>query len=151
MRRDRLGSATRALCAWRHLSLGIAFSAPFAKLTRVGLASQEAGIAAFGHIDIVVVNAGIAEVGQFLDERTNKDGKPMVSTSNSSRGYKLLIQPCPVREQKPRMETAEVNIIGATYTVRLAFWALRRDETRPGRSIVIMLVCKREPAFLSVR
>lgn len=75
----------------------------------------ELAIKTFGHIDIVLPNAGISEVGRFdhrLEEETD-------------------------RPTKPNLKTLEVDLIGVLYTTRLALWYFDHDEREePGlRSI----------------
>ncbi|GAA6045926.1 hypothetical protein NBRC10513_005327 [Rhodotorula toruloides] len=71
----------------------------------------------YGHVDIVVANAGIAEppTARFLDFRT-ENGEPT----------------------KPALPTIDVNLIGLMYTVKLAFFHLRENPARDGKSIVLL-------------
>ncbi|BGO90223.1 hypothetical protein NBRC10512_002426 [Rhodotorula toruloides] len=71
----------------------------------------------YGHVDIVVANAGIAEppTARFLDFRT-ENGEPT----------------------KPALPTIDVNLIGLMYTVKLAFFHLRENPAKDGKSIVLL-------------
>ncbi|GAA5873811.1 hypothetical protein JCM8547_005952 [Rhodosporidiobolus lusitaniae] len=75
------------------------------------------GVDTFGPIDVVVANAGIAEGGnRFMDLRPGEDGEPT----------------------EPRMNTTHVNVIGAAYTVKLAFFHLTRNPVKDGKAITIL-------------
>ncbi|BGP23408.1 short-chain dehydrogenase/reductase SDR family protein [Rhodotorula toruloides] len=71
----------------------------------------------FGHVDIVVANAGIAEppTARFLDFRT-ENGEPT----------------------KPALPTVDVNLIGLMYTTKLAFFHMRENPAKDGKSIVLL-------------
>ncbi|GAA5829579.1 hypothetical protein JCM3770_002689, partial [Rhodotorula araucariae] len=72
----------------------------------------------FGHIDVVVVNAGIAEPSsaRYLDMKKDADGEP----------------------SKPTMPTLSVNIVGAAYTTKLAFFHLNENPAKEGKAIVLL-------------
>lgn len=71
----------------------------------------------FGHIDVVAVNAGIAESSdRFLNFAKTDNGEPV----------------------KPRMPTVDVNIVGAGYTTKLAFFHLRENPAKEGKAVVIL-------------
>ncbi|KAF5355507.1 hypothetical protein D9758_006411 [Tetrapyrgos nigripes] len=73
----------------------------------------------FGCVDIVVANAGISEVGRFLNVGLDTHGKP----------------------SKPNLKTLEVNLVGAMYTVHLAQHYLLVNREPEGTSLksVVML------------
>ncbi|BGP38570.1 hypothetical protein JCM10449v2_002505 [Rhodotorula kratochvilovae] len=72
----------------------------------------------FGHIDVVAVNAGIAEPpsARYLDMKKGADGEP----------------------SKPTLPTASVNIVGAAYTTKLAFFHLNENPAKEDKAIVIL-------------
>ncbi|GAA5835902.1 hypothetical protein JCM9279_002138 [Rhodotorula babjevae] len=72
----------------------------------------------FGHVDVVVVNAGIGEPdsARFMDMRKGSDGEPM----------------------KPTMPTLAVNLTGAAYTAKLAFFHLDENPTKEGKAVVLL-------------
>ncbi|GAA5884419.1 hypothetical protein JCM6882_005245 [Rhodosporidiobolus microsporus] len=75
------------------------------------------GVNTYGHIDVVVANAGIAEGGSTLmDLRAGEDGEP----------------------SKPKSLTIDINVVGLSYTVKLAFFHLRNNLNREGKNIVIL-------------
>ncbi|GAA6011262.1 hypothetical protein JCM10207_008281 [Rhodosporidiobolus poonsookiae] len=76
------------------------------------------GVDTYGCIDVVIVNAGIAEGGaNLMDLRAGKDGEP----------------------SKPKTLTLDVNVTGAMYSTKLAFFHLtnNKNDTRP-KSIVLL-------------
>lgn len=77
---------------------------------------QRHGRNAFGHLDIVVVNAGIGEPdsARFMDMRKGADGEPTVREPFSSlASLEKLTRP---PSQKPTMPTLAVNLTGAAYS-----------------------------------
>jgi NAD(P)-dependent dehydrogenase (short-subunit alcohol dehydrogenase family) len=68
-----------------------------------------------GHIDIVVVNAGIVERREFLDEVTTSDGELAA----------------------PDISVLNVNLIGCMYTGKLALWWFKKNPT-PGGALVMI-------------
>ncbi len=103
------------------------------------LGSQGKVVERYGRIDVVVANAGVAEVaGQLDDRRVTAEGKPTVSLVatrdplRSRLGQPLTLSPLapPFRAlQKPNTLTPDVNLTGTFFTVRLAFFYLRRQPT----------------------
>ncbi|GAA5923008.1 hypothetical protein JCM1841_000281 [Sporobolomyces salmonicolor] len=72
----------------------------------------------YGVVDVVAANAGVAadETDALLSAKTDSNGEPA----------------------KPRLLTADVNITGALYTVKLAFWHMDRNPAKQGKAIVIL-------------
>ncbi|EJD41041.1 NAD(P)-binding protein [Auricularia subglabra TFB-10046 SS5] len=76
----------------------------------------EAGVDAFGQLDIVIANAGIREMGVFMDFEHDEQGRPC----------------------KPLMDTMDVNLTGVLYTARLGVYHLTKGPERPGRAIIMV-------------
>ncbi|KZV97039.1 NAD(P)-binding protein [Exidia glandulosa HHB12029] len=76
----------------------------------------QAGFEAFGRIDIVIANAGIREIGGFMDVMQDENGLP----------------------QKPVTDTLDVNLTGVLYTTRLGIYYLGRtpESQRAARAII---------------
>ncbi|GAA5829446.1 hypothetical protein JCM11251_005055 [Rhodosporidiobolus azoricus] len=75
------------------------------------------GVDTYGQIDVVVANAGIGEAGgTLMDLRAGEDGEPT----------------------KPNAATIDINVVGVSYTVKLAFFHLRNNLNREGKNIVIL-------------
>ncbi|GAA5892597.1 hypothetical protein JCM5296_006171 [Sporobolomyces johnsonii] len=72
----------------------------------------------YGVVDVVAANAGVAtdEKHPLLSDKTDSNGEPA----------------------KPRLLTADVNITGALYTVKLAFWHMNRNPAKEGKAVVIL-------------
>lgn len=76
----------------------------------------EQGLAKFGRIDAVFVNAGIAEYEeQFFNEMLDGSGKL----------------------SEPDRRTLTIDLDAATFTVRLAIWALRKNKADGGSIVMI--------------
>ncbi|GAA5949880.1 hypothetical protein JCM21900_004237 [Sporobolomyces salmonicolor] len=80
--------------------------------------SERRAIDIYGVVDVVAANAGVAadETDALLSDKTDSNGEPA----------------------KPRLLTADVNITGALYTVKLAFWHMDRNPAKQGKAIVIL-------------
>ncbi|GAA6037208.1 hypothetical protein JCM8097_008621 [Rhodosporidiobolus ruineniae] len=74
------------------------------------------GVNTFGHIDVVVANAGISEPHPLMDLTEGEDGEP----------------------QEPKMTTLDVNVKGVMYTIKLAFFHLKNNPVRDGKCITIL-------------
>jgi NAD(P)-dependent dehydrogenase (short-subunit alcohol dehydrogenase family) len=61
------------------------------------VAAFEAAITEYGKVDVIVANAGVAEIGQFLGAPLGEDGKPV----------------------KPNLTTLDVNLTGVVYSMFL--------------------------------
>ncbi|GAA5936611.1 hypothetical protein JCM3775_000147 [Rhodotorula graminis] len=72
----------------------------------------------FGHLDVVAVNAGIGEPesAMFMDMRKGADGEPL----------------------RPTMPTLAVNLTGAAYTAKLAFFHLNENPNKEGKAVVLL-------------
>ncbi|ORY72427.1 hypothetical protein BCR35DRAFT_282162 [Leucosporidium creatinivorum] len=70
----------------------------------------------YGFIDSVVVNAGVTEAPGWLDDKEGPDGEPV----------------------KPPSMTTDVNLIGASYTTRLAFYHLQKNPSTGLKSLVLL-------------
>ncbi|BGP14523.1 hypothetical protein JCM10213_005188 [Rhodosporidiobolus nylandii] len=73
-------------------------------------------VSTYGVVDVVAANAGIAEAGgRLLDLSAGADGEP----------------------EKPGMATLDVNVVGASYTLKLAFFHLKNNPATD-KSIIIL-------------
>ncbi|GAA5852853.1 hypothetical protein JCM9279_006204 [Rhodotorula babjevae] len=70
----------------------------------------------YGQIDVVVANAGVFEMGTFLDDEVDADGKLT----------------------KPDFSTIDINVRGTLYTSRLAFHHLRKNASTGTKALVIL-------------
>jgi len=73
------------------------------------------GERAFGVIDAVVPNAGILEAQSLLNH-----------------------DPAGAKPSKPNVSTIEINLIGVIYTVKLAFYYLKKNPSKDGKSITLI-------------
>ncbi|KAK4701877.1 hypothetical protein P7C70_g4351, partial [Phenoliferia sp. Uapishka_3] len=70
----------------------------------------------YGVIDIVIANAGVAEMPAWLAGATGPDGEP----------------------KRPNFKTYDVNVFGAATTVNLAFYHLNKNPSDGHKAIVII-------------
>jgi len=77
----------------------------------------EFAVQKFGGVDIVVPNAGIRELGQFLDVRLNKDGLPT----------------------PPTLKTQDINLTSVVYSTQLAYhYFLKNKKADSLKSLVLI-------------
>ncbi|KAM0754335.1 NAD(P)-binding protein [Meredithblackwellia eburnea MCA 4105] len=70
----------------------------------------------YGHIDIVIPNAGVGEVGELLMDHMDASGEP----------------------SKPSLATIQVNLVGAIYTTKLGMYHLRENPAKSGKAVVFV-------------
>ncbi|GAA5889811.1 hypothetical protein JCM6882_004332 [Rhodosporidiobolus microsporus] len=76
----------------------------------------EHAVKTFGPIDVVIANAGIFEGGLLLEDKLDETGKLA----------------------KPDISTIDINIIGSTYTSKLAFHYLTKNPSKGLKSLVVL-------------
>ncbi|ORY72435.1 hypothetical protein BCR35DRAFT_307723 [Leucosporidium creatinivorum] len=67
-------------------------------------------------VDVVVANAGVTEIPGWFDEKLGENEEPV----------------------KPPMATVDINLLGASYTARLAFYHLKKNPSTGLKSIVLL-------------
>jgi short-subunit dehydrogenase len=100
---------------------------------------QEHAESTFGPISVVVANAGIFEGGAFLEDKFDESGKLAVRPSP----VPLILPALPTHPpsklgQKPDISSLDINVIGTTYTAKLAFHYLQKSPSKELKSLVIL-------------